>query len=203
MIDTIDCQLEGYLSKQLVMNSSNEILYMFIIETEKVYRIDPVSGTVSSPIDGRCAVVDEGTDRVFVSADSPEIQVYDDSLQWVGTIADVVAPFDMYVDKDQGKLYVINAVIGPQGGVTAYNTSTLQLIQHYSMPAGFDGLPTRVHANYGNIYVTGVSDTAKTLSIIDETTGDGFLVSLDETGNQIRTYDNKLFLMTGYPYYAG
>jgi len=203
MIDTIDCQLEGYLSKHLFVNSSNGILYMFVIETEQVYRIDPVSGTISSPVGGECAVVDEGTGRVFVT-NSPDIQVYDDTLQLVGTILDVVAPFHMYVDADQGRLYVINAVIGPQGGVTVYNTTTLQMIQHYSMPAGFDGLPTRIHANYGKIYVTGVGpDTLKTLSIIDETTGSGFLITLDEIGNKICTYDNTLFLMTGYPYYAG
>ena len=204
MIDTIDSQLEGYLSKYLFVNSSNGILYMFVIETKQLYRIDPVSGAISSPISGESATVDEGTGKVFVADPPNGIQVYDDSLQWISTISDVIAPLDMFVDPILGRLYVVNSVIGPFGGVTVYNTTTLQFIQHYSMPAGFNGLPTRVHANYGKIYVTGKGPgTLKTLSIIDEGTGSGFYVSLNETGNQIATYENKLFVMTGYPYYAG
>jgi hypothetical protein len=204
MINTIDSQLEGYLSKHLFINSSNGILYMFVIETEQLYGINPVSGTISSPITGKSAVADEGTGRVFVSDPPNGIQVYDELLQWVSTISDVVAPLDMFVDPTPGRLYVVNAVIGPLGGVTVYNTTTLEFIQHYSMLTGYNELPTRVHANYGKIYVTGLGpDTIKTLSIIDETTGNGVLTYLDETGNQIGTYDDKIFLMTGYPYYAG
>lgn len=203
MTGTIDSGVDGFLSKHLFLNATTGVLYLLVIETNRLYRVDPASGVVSPPISaGAAAAVDAATDRVFVVSPPNEIRVHDGTLGLLGTISNVLAPGRLFVDAARSRLYVTNATTGAGAGVSVYNTATLQFIRKYPMPPGFDGLPSGVHAAYGKIYVT-AKGTPMTLSIIDETTGSGTLLALNENGLEMHTRQNKLYLMTGYPFYAG
>jgi len=203
MIGTIDSQLDGFLSRMLFLNPGNGILYMFVIEQNKLYRVDPVSGNVSAPITaGRGPAFDTSTNRLYISEPPDKIRIYSDTLQAVDVITGATAPGDLFIDSARGNLYVVNSVPPPQSGVSVYSLATKQFIRKYTMPAGFDGLPKGIFVGGGKIYVN--SNTIKhSLSIIDEVTGSGTYIPLSENGLQMETYGGKLYQMTGYPYYAG
>ncbi|MBI4730193.1 MAG: hypothetical protein HY775_11975 [Acidobacteria bacterium] len=204
MVGTIDSGVDGFVSKHLLLNPVTGILYVFVIETGRLYRLDPTTGVLSGPVPGNGAVVDAGTDRVFVPSPPDQIQVYDGMLRLTGTVSGVRAPGDVHVDTASHRLYVLNALTGSNASVSVYDTVALDLVRKYAMPAGFDGTPTRVHADAGRIYVASRGPGAtRAISIIDKATGAGTRVSVAENVNGMRTLAGKLYVMTGYPYYAG
>lgn len=203
MTGTIDSRVDGFVSRHLSLNPGTGILYMFVIETSRLYRIDPASGSVSSPITvGRLPAFDMSANRLYISESPDKIRIYNDQLQAVDVITGVTSPGEIFIDSAQGKLYLVNSAQPPQAGVSVYNLSTKQFIRKYSMPAGCDGLPKGIHVAGGKIYVN--ADTSKhSLNIIDENSGAGTSIALAEHGLQMETYGGRLYQMTGYPYYAG
>jgi hypothetical protein len=203
MVDTIDSGVDGFVARMLFLNPGNGILYMFVIETGKLHRIDPVSKSVSAPIAAqRGPAFDTNTNRLYISEPPDKIRIYNDQLQAVDVITGVTSPGEIFIDSAQGKLYLVNSAQPPQAGVSVYNLSTKQFIRKYSMPSGFDGLPKGIHVAGGKIYVN--ANTSKhSLNIIDENSGAGTSIPLAENGLQIETYGGRLYQMTGYPYYAG
>lgn len=203
MVSTIDSRVDGFLSRMLFLNPANGILYMFVIEQSQLYRIDPVSGTVSPPIAvPRAPAFDTSTNQLYISQPPDKILIYNDLLQQVDSISNVTAPGEIFINSAEGKLYVVNSVQPPQGGVSVYNIATKQLIRKYNMPAGFQGIPKGITVSGGKMYVNG-NTISHSLCIIDETTGDGIHIPLSENGLQMEIYGGRLYQMTGYPYYAG
>ncbi|MBI3872232.1 MAG: hypothetical protein HY304_04035 [candidate division Zixibacteria bacterium] len=204
MIGTIDCGVDGFVSRHLALNPGTGILYMFVIETSRLYRIDPVSGSVSAPITvGGLPAFDTSANRLYLSESPDKVRIYDDLLNPVDLISGVTAPGDLFVDSAQGKLYVVNAFQPPQAGVSVYSIATKAFLRKYDMPAGFDGKPKHIHVAGGKIYVNGATLSTYSVSVLDETNGTGTLYSMSENGQGLETYGGKLYQMTGYPYYAG
>lgn len=203
MIGTVDSHVEGFVSRFVFLNPSTGILYIFVIETSRLYRINPDSGTVSTPITvGRGPVLDTTANRLYISQPPDKIRIYSDMLQSADSLTGVNAPGELFIDTTQRKLYVVNSAPPPQSGVSVYNIDTKQLIRKYTMPAGFDGIPKGINVSNGKIYITG--NTRKhSLSIIDEASGAGIIIPITENGLQMKIYNGKLYQMTGYPYYAG
>lgn len=205
MIGTIDSGVDGFVSRHLSLNPGTGILYMLVTDAGRLFRIDPVSGSVSAPITAdRLPAFDTSTNRLYISErPDNEVRIYDELLQAVDVITGVTAPGELFIDSVQGKLYVVNTVAPPQSGVSVYSTATKAFLRKYNMPPGFDSLPTKgIFVGGGKIYVGG-NTINHSLSIIDEVTGAGTLIPLAESGSRMETYGGKLYQMTGYPYYAG
>ena len=80
VIDTVDTRIDGFLSRHLFINTQTGILYMFIIETNRLYRINPDSNTVFHTCTNEEVAIDSGTDRVFAASPPNQIKVYDGTL---------------------------------------------------------------------------------------------------------------------------
>ncbi len=92
LLGLVDSNIDGFLSKHLMLNASNGVLYAQVIENDRLYRIDPSSGAVSGPITaGGGSAVDESTGRLFVSTSTNAIGVYDGALTLLGTITNVTS----------------------------------------------------------------------------------------------------------------
>ena len=199
---TINTGVIGFVAKHLSVNPGTGILYMLAMppgQDKKLYRIDPVTGTVSSPLaSGRAPAIDTSTNKIYLSASTNTINIYDDMLQPAGSITGVTSPGELFIDSAQRRLYVVNPT-----GVSVYNIDTKGSITKYNMPSGFTGIPRGIYVSYGKIYVSDGNATNHSLSIIDEVSESGTCISIAENGQIMETYNGKLYEMTGYPYYAG
>ncbi|MCW5935166.1 MAG: hypothetical protein KIT45_12855 [Fimbriimonadia bacterium] len=203
MVDAIDTGVNGFTFKFLRINPTTGVLYMFVLETGRLYRIDPFGRVVSPPISvQRSPVIDPVSNRLYITEMPDKIRIYDENMQLQQSIQGLTDPGELFVDAESNRLYMLHTVPPPRAGVSVFNLTTKAFIRRYNMPIGFDGLPKSLYVGNGKIYVTSNS-FRNSLSILDVDTGNGILIPLTESGGPMELYQGQLYQMTGFPFYPG
>lgn len=203
MTDAIDTGVNGFTFKFLRLNPATGMLYMFVLETGQLFRINPLNRTVSNPISvQRAPVIDPTTHRLYITEMPDKIRIYSADMQLLETMSGLTDPGELFVDATNNRLYMLHTYPPPRAGVSVFNLTTKAFIRRYNMPVGFDGLPKGLYVANGKIYVASNS-RFNSLSIIDVVSGAGVLHPLSEAGGPMEVYQGNLYQMTGFPFYPG
>lgn len=203
LVDAIDTGVNGFTFKFLRINPTTGILYLFVLETGQLYRIDPVGRVVSQPISvQRAPIIDPVSHRLYITEMPDKIRIYNENLQLQESVQGLVDPGELFVDAENNRLYMLHTFPPPRAGVSVFNLTTKAFIRRYNMPTGFDGLPKSIYVGNGKIYVASNS-FRNSLSILDVDTGSGIFIPITESVGPMELFQGQLYQMTGFPFYPG
>ncbi|HAZ08484.1 MAG TPA: hypothetical protein DCZ01_08205 [Elusimicrobia bacterium] len=202
IVDSVDLDMHGYLSKQMALDEGTGLIYMTTLEDTRLYKVDPVNKTVSAPVSvpGGGAVSVDSVNHLIYVAVTDGVREYNSNLQLIRTLAASVR--DVKVDPSGTYLYTTPMV--QPSSVTVYNRSTFAKIASVNMPGGRVAMTLSVDSD-NRIYAACLPPYLAIISTQSSSTDYAIrsMVAISTYVGNTVTYGNNLYMMTGYPPKAG